>query len=228
MDFRPTSQPLGRPAAAGTPAPVTPEHRGNNTAGSKQRKLSATQLLSLVLLLAIALLLLFVAVAIGRGNNGNESQYVNKDQYQAVFLNNGQVYFGHIENLNSQYVRMVNIYYLTQSSDSSSSTASNNYSLVKLGCQQIHDPYDQMVINRDQVTFWENLNDSGKVVSSIKQFQKQNPNGPDCSQVSNQTQASDTTGTQGGSTPTTQGGSSTTTDNSSTNTNTSDTSNSTK
>jgi hypothetical protein len=80
---------------------------------------------------------------------------------------------------------MSNIYYLTQNGDNSS-----NYSLVKLGCQQIHDPLDQMVINRSQVTFWENLNADGKVVKSIQQFQKENPNGPDCSQVSNQTQAS--------------------------------------
>jgi hypothetical protein len=51
------------------------------------------------------------------------------------------------------------------------------------------------------------LNPSGKVVASIKQFQQQNPNGPNCSQVSTQTQASSSS-TQG-TTSTTGTGSST-------------------
>jgi hypothetical protein len=104
---------------------------------------------------------------------------------------------------------MTNIYYLTQNSSSSSSSSSNNYSLVKLGCQQIHDPLDAMVINRSQVTFWENLNANGKVVSSIKQFQQQNPNGPNCSQVSTQTQASSGSSSTQGATTNTGTGSST-------------------
>lgn len=132
-----------------------------------------------------------------------EAKYVEKDKYQAVFLNNGQVYFGSIRELNNQYVRLGGIYYLTQGTDASGKTSSN-YTLVKLGCQQIHYPQDQMLINRDQVTFWENLENDGQVVKSIKEFQKQNPKGPDCSQVSNQTQASDTTNTQGSSSTTNQ------------------------
>lgn len=170
----------------------------------------------LLFLVGIAVLLLCIVLGIGHGSSTtNEAQYVQGSKYQAVFLNNGQVYFGHIQSLNSQYVRMTNIYYLTQSGDSSSS----NYSLVKLGCQQIHDPLDQMVINRDQVTFWENLSDSGKVVKSIQQFQQQNPNGPDCSQVSTQTQASGTSSQSSQNSSTTGTGSSTTSDSSSTTTN---------
>lgn len=159
------------------------------------------RILNVVLLAGIAVLLVGCAFLFTRGGADNEYQYVNPADYQAVFLNNGQVYFGDIQSINSQYVRMTNIYYLTQnggSSSTSSSSNGNNYSLVKLGCQQIHDPLDEMVINRDQVTFWENLNSSGKVVSSIKQFQQQNPNGPNCSEVSTQTQASNGSSTQGG------------------------------
>jgi hypothetical protein len=173
------------------------------------------QILSLVIVIGIAVLLAGVALAVGRGSNTNESQYISTSKYQAVFLNNGQVYFGKIINLNSQYVRLANVYYLTQGTSSSTdkTDTSTNYSLVKLGCQQIHDPTDQMVINRSQVTFWENLEADGKVVTSIQQFQKQNPKGPDCTQVSNQTQASDTSAAaQGASTgaTTTGTGSSTT------------------
>lgn len=198
MDFRQITQPTtGRPA----PAPMTsnaPEQREGKRSNDNKSGRSWLQVFNGILLVSIALLIGLVALAITHVTSTNEGKFVDTSKYQAVFLNNGQVYFGSITNLNTQYVRMANIYYLTQGTTSgSSNTTNNNYSLVKLGCQQIHDPYDSMVISRDQITFWENLQDSGKVVSSIKQFIKQNPNGPDCSQVSNQTQASNTSGTQG-------------------------------
>src|SRR6201985_2895939 len=40
------------------------------------------------------------------------SQAVKDKQYQAVFLTNGQVYFGKFGNVNSSYVKLTNIYYL--------------------------------------------------------------------------------------------------------------------
>jgi hypothetical protein len=195
MDFRQTTQNSGRPTVV-TPAPTASEHKDEkNVSGGVRGKFSGrwTQILTLVVLVGTAILLACIALAFTHSNNTNEVKYVTNDKYQAVFLNNGQVYFGKVASLNDKYVRMTDVFYLTQSGDSNSS----NYSLVKLGCQQIHDPTDQMVINRDQVTFWENLQDNGKVVTSINQFKKQNPNGPDCSQVSNQTQAS-SSATQGG------------------------------
>ncbi len=162
------------------------------------------QIFSGVMLVSIGLLVASVALMTIQAstNRPNESQYVDTNKYQAVFLNNGQVYFGKITALNSQYVRLTNIYYLTQNGSTSTNTSSSNYSLIKLGCQQIHDPYDAMVINHSQVTFWENLQNKGKVVSSIQKFQQQNPNGPNCSQVSSQTQAS-SSATQGATTGTT-------------------------
>ncbi|HSX06333.1 MAG TPA: hypothetical protein VLG92_01270 [Candidatus Saccharimonadia bacterium] len=204
MDFRQITQPAsGRPAPA-APTQSPPERQEGKRVDMGREKLGWLQIFNGVLLVGIALLIGLVALAVTRVTSTNEGKFVSTNKYQAVFLNNGQVYFGNITSLNNQYVRMSNIYYLTQSaaSSSSSSSSSSNYSLVKLGCQQIHDPYDAMVINRDQITFWENLQDSGKVVTSIKQFIKQNPNGPDCSQVSAQTQASNSTtqGTTGGNT----------------------------
>ena len=41
--------------------------------------------------------------------------------------------------------------------------------LVKLG-QELHAPEDQMVINKDQILFWENIKDSGKVVQAIDAY----------------------------------------------------------
>lgn len=103
---------------------------------------------------------------------------VKTAQYQAVFLTNGQVYFCHLSNVNAQYLGCDDIYYLqvqssVQPDNSKSSTSQNpQVSLAKLG-NELHGPEDHMAINRDQVLFWENLKDSGKVVQAIKQNQKQ-------------------------------------------------------
>ena len=147
-------------------------------------------ILNAVVLVGIVLLLIasiFTFTQIGK-NTRVESKYVDTSLYQAVFLNNGQVYFGNVTALNSQYVTLESVYYLTQATNAQGQ-ASSDYTLVKLGCQQIHYPKDQMLINRDQVTFWENLSDDGKVVKSIQEFKKQNPKGENCTTTSNSTQS---------------------------------------
>ena len=210
MDFRQFgSAPANKPeqAAPSEQAPHVPSPK--RTAVSLAATPKWLNIMSVSVLFGVAILLLLLAVLFARGNNnGNEFKYVQEDKYQAVFLNNGQVYFGNIRALNGKYVDLTEVYYLTQNTTANASgqqQASGDYTLVKLGCQQIHSPLDQMVVSREQVSFWENLSDEGKVVKSIKEFQKQNPNGPDCTKVSNQTQstANPTAPAQTGTTPST-------------------------
>lgn len=198
MDFRSTNtQPDRRSLSGNVATPIkTSNANSDSSFPGKWMRAGAVALL-------FCLTILFVALigVIAFSDKGNEqNKFVNANQYQAVFLTNGQVYFGDISSINSDYLKLQNIYYLTQNTTTDSkgnATTNGNYTLVKLGCQQIHDPVDEMIIERSQVSFWENLDSKGKVVSSIKQFQQQNPKGPDCSQVSNQTQASNNTPTQG-------------------------------
>ena len=144
-----------------------------------------------ILTLGCALILALVALYAAFGNFNGESNQVNTSKYQAVFLNGGATsgsvayttYFGHVTKLSGGYMILKDVYYLT----TDSTTSSSSPQLTKLGCQQLHSPYDEMVINRNQVAFWENLQDSGKVVTAIKQFVQQNPNGPNCSQTSSTT-----------------------------------------
>ena len=116
----------------------------------------------------------------------NEYKYVDSTKLQAVFLNTGQVYFGNIKSLNSNYLVLGNIFYLQTASSGTGSTATNansNVTLVKLGCE-LHEPYDQMVINADQVTFWENLSPKGQVAKAVATFKEQNPEGQKCADQS--------------------------------------------
>lgn len=107
---------------------------------------------------------------------------IDGSKYQAVFFTNGQVYFGKLSMLNDKYLQLNDIYYLQAATGAnedqklqkaSDSAATNNVQMVKLG-EEIHGPQDTMVINRDQVLFYENLKDDGKVVKAISQYKTTN------------------------------------------------------
>ncbi|MEO8784754.1 MAG: hypothetical protein ABI221_00250 [Candidatus Saccharimonadales bacterium] len=184
-------------------------------AGKHRRGLKGNSLLrysTLVMLFSGTVLVLAVAALFAFGGQRSEAHFVKKAQMQAVFLNGGQVYFGHISNVNDSFLTVSNVYYLrvnqpVQPDTSKTSTSGNDVSLVKLGCE-LHGPEDQMVINQSQVIFWENLKTDGQVAKAVAQFQKQNPNGQDCS-----TQAATTGASTGTSTTASQAASSTTTTN---------------
>lgn len=186
----------------------------SSRAKSKAKANSWTSWGAYALLVVVVLLIAAVVLVLGFGGAKAENSYVDKNKLQAVFLNTGQVYFGNVKSLNSSYLVLDNIYYLQTNNNGSSSTTSNsntNVSLVKLGCE-LHAPYDQMVINRSQVTFWENLQDTGQVAKAVATFQKDNPNGQKCSDQS-QAGSSSSNGVQGtpSTTPTSTTPSTTTT-----------------
>ena len=162
-----------------------------------------------ILLTGCTLLLVAILLYLGFSSNSKtEFDRVDQTKYQAVFLNGGvtsgsvlySTYFGHITKLNDKYMVLNNVYYLTTDQ---TQNGQSNPQLTKLGCQQLHSPYDEMVINRTQMAFWENLKSDGKVVQAINQYIKQNPNGPNCN-ATNQTgtqstpsSAQNATGTNG-------------------------------
>lgn len=93
-------------------------------------------------------------------------------KWQAVFLSNGQVYFGNASNEGSQFLTLKDIYYLQVQKPiqpKSEDQQQNKVTLVKLGAE-IHGPKDEMRINRDQILFIEDLKDDGKVMQSIQKY----------------------------------------------------------
>lgn len=128
----------------------------------------------LVVLLIVLSLLVIGSMAAKVFAGTTSSQTVKSKQFQAIFLVNGQVYFGHLSGINSDYLKLTNIYYLqvqqqVQPGDKNS-TQQPQVSLAKLG-SELHGPEDVMYISHDQVTFWDNLKDDGKVAQAIKDFQ---------------------------------------------------------
>lgn len=177
-------QPTGQQAAPATAQAAAKQKVGLK--GLKSLKIAQVALLFSVTVLIVAVVW-FVALG---GSGSKEGSYVDKSKLQAVFLNGGQVYFGNIEDLNGKFLSMENIYYLRVNQqvqpNQADSNASNDISLVKLGCE-LHGPQDSMVINREQVIFWENLKDDGQVAKAVANYKEQNPGEQKCETNSSST-----------------------------------------
>lgn len=134
-------------AAAASGAPLA---SGNRTA-KKRSKLRKSGMIALILvLLASAAYYLYVS-SIGNQVSGT---------YQAVFLTNNEAYFGKITAINNSFVKMTNVYYI-QNKPSSGTANANSVELVQL-VKAVHGPKDEIILNRDQVLFFENLKDDGQ------------------------------------------------------------------
>ncbi len=110
---------------------------------------------------------------------GFASRLLGGNEYKAVFLGNGQVYFGRLFNERSQYAVLKEVFYLqiTQAPQplKPGETPPTNINVVKLG-GELHGPTDEMRINRDQILFIETLKSDSRVVQAIEQFKAGNKN----------------------------------------------------
>ncbi len=189
----------------GGQAPHTQKAESHTQAGSGSsfsRMGSGMRYAFVILLFSVTVLLAGVAIFLGTSSSGKyaENALLEKDRYQAVFLNGGQVYFGKVNGLNNRFMVLEDIYYLrvnqqVQPNQSTNTNQNTDISLAKLG-NELHGPQDRMVINRDQVMFWENLKDDGQVVKAISDYKA---NG---GASSNQQQGSSNTNTTPTPTPT--------------------------
>lgn len=182
---RPVQQ-NAHPDVNGTEAPKGPVRR---SVGGKEGKLAKFGFLGFVAIVTILIVAIVVALALPKGKGSSEFSNVDKTKLQAVFLNGGQVYFGKVSELNSKYLELDNIYYLrvnqqVQPNQTNTNASADDISLVKLGCE-LHGPQDSMVINREQIIFWENLKDDGQVAKAVAEYQKANPNGQKCDEQQN-------------------------------------------
>ncbi len=142
------------------------------------RKVSRKPLLWGGLLLVVVICLVGGWCFAGHKAAFDENKNVNSNEFQAIFLTNGQVYFGKLADLNHKYVTIKDIYYLQVQQNSNlqgasgSTTPNSQVSLAKLG-NELHGPEDKMYIASDQMLFWENLKGDSKVVQAIDKYQAQ-------------------------------------------------------
>lgn len=94
------------------------------------------------------------------------------DRYQAVFLDNGQTFFGKLKNTHGTYLRLEQAYTTKQqelpkdATDEQKQAVGNNLSLIKVD-SVVYGPESTMMIRADQVLFWQNLQEGSKVSKAI-------------------------------------------------------------
>ncbi len=133
----------------------------------KKHILFAIGILVTINLALIPGLLLSKIVSTDSSRNGGLQKIVDPDAYQAVFLDNDQIYFGRLKNAEpdsdsiSEYLVLSDVYYVKVYDDGVGK-------LVKLGQIEPHRPTNEMIINQDHVLFWENLSPDSPVVQTIR------------------------------------------------------------
>lgn len=170
--------------------------------GSEQKKaggeMSKPAIFSIVVMI-IAVVVLVVVLVSGmlfvKDTKKSATVSIDESKYYAVFLSNGQVYFGHLTNYNTPNPELSDIYYLQLAQSPQASGEQNQaegqegqegevleqpaqgtdqnkgLTLIKLG-EELHGPEDSMVITKDQVLFIEKLKEDGQVAEAIKKHKE--------------------------------------------------------
>lgn len=153
-------------------------------------KLSTGIKFSLGVLISAAVAVVVTLIAIGGISWGKVVEPVrrlmpqakpadNASDYSAVFLANGQVYFGKLATPTSQYVTLTDVFYLRiqqqlqpPEDKEEEGQPKRETQLIKLG-EELHGPVDEIRINRDQILFIEKMKSDSRVVQGIKKFYEQ-------------------------------------------------------
>lgn len=142
-------------------------------------KTQSKKKLWVVIILAAIVILLLLGYYLWQGGIAWKLPVIGgSPSYQAIFLSNGQVYFGKASNIDSNYVTLRDVYYLQVQQVLQPVQGQKNprpqqaISLVKLGSTELHKPIDVMKINRDHIVFIEDLDTSSPVVQAIERYKE--------------------------------------------------------
>jgi hypothetical protein len=94
-----------------------------------------------------------------------------KTEYQAVFMDNGQVFFGKLEKTDSPYPVLKDVYYIGRQTSPDGKQAANV--LVKRG-NEWHSP-EYMNINKQHIVIIEPVSSTSRVAQLIKEAKVQQP-----------------------------------------------------
>ena len=127
-----------------------------------------------ILLAVLAVLVFLVVKLFAQALGPRVSISWPRSGVHAVFLSNGQVYFGKIEKESRDVLVLGDIFYLKLSKPVLSQEELQNESatsLIKLG-NELHGPEDRMAIRQSQILFVEKLKPDSRVVKAIEEYRK--------------------------------------------------------
>lgn len=170
-----------------TSKPITSKsafERSTPRVSLKTKFLAKAQFMSNAAYICVGLAIILFAAQIWLYGLRYQSLFGNDTTYSAVTLSNGQTYFGHLKKYSLGTFVLTDVYYLQQSAtgttaDTTATTNTNTNTtadttgqtnsglqLVKL-TNDIHKPMDFLVINRDNLIFWQQLQTDSPIISAI-------------------------------------------------------------
>ena len=165
------------------PKPIPTDERRSSKPASHTRKRGSKRPMAVVTVIIVVL-----ALALGAwymfGKSVGGPAGIDKSGYQAVFLTNGQTYFGKLQAGGVGYLKLSDVYYLdSQPSDTGESSdktktvdnttpGQNSLQLFKMTDATVIGPQDTMYISEKQVLLYENLKPDSKVAQSIQKYQQ--------------------------------------------------------
>lgn len=90
------------------------------------------------------------------------AEVIDRNAYQAVYLTNGSIYFGKLQQQGDSYFVLTDVFYLSSSEQSGTQ-------IIKRGSEP-QGPREPMLIPVQQVLLIENLRDDSEIVTAIRRF----------------------------------------------------------
>ena len=133
---------------------------------SSKRAPMVTAISLMVLVVLVGIMTVMSLIKSQKYDRYDQKDFIDRSTYQAIFLTNDQIYFGRLKNISSDYLLLSDAHYVKVNEK-------GDGQIIKLGIIEPHGPQDKMIINQDQVLFWENLKASSPVIETIKKLQLQ-------------------------------------------------------
>lgn len=127
-------------------------HRGNKL----------TRALSTLLIAGMLVLAGFGAAAL-LGNDNPFGELTDASRYQAVFLTNDRVYFGHLRWKGADIYELRDVFFLRETTGSKGDVQRQVASLS----EELHGPENRMLIPRERIVLVENLRKDSPVARAI-------------------------------------------------------------
>lgn len=163
--------PEPEPAPLADVAPSAPRSRRE-----KPNKSKRSWVIWLVAVIVVALAAVAGFMVWQNSFNSKIQASIDDSKYQAVFFDNGQVYFGKLSILDKEYFLLDDVFYVQSNATTGEDpdqepedSTENTQKLIKRGAE-VHGPADPMVVSRDKVMFFENLKTDGKVTQLIRGY----------------------------------------------------------
>jgi hypothetical protein len=118
----------------------------------------------------VRVVLIFILICLLLGCT-EKSKMKLTSEYQAVFLDNGQAFFGKLEDVNSPYPLLKDIYYIQQQVNKETKEVTSI--LIKRG-NEWHGP-DRMYINAKHIVLIEPVSPESRIATLIKEAKTKAP-----------------------------------------------------